>query len=117
MDYYSKQISKLIEELSSLPGIGSKSAQRLAFHILNMPEERVERLADTILDARRNIRYCKTCYTLTDAEECPICSNSGREKLPGIWQLMKRQDSMMVCIMYCMAQFPRCLESDRKISA
>ena len=49
MDYYSKQISKLIEELSSLPGIGSKSAQRLAFHILNMPEERVERLADTIL--------------------------------------------------------------------
>ena len=79
MDYYSKQISKLIEELSSLPGIGSKSAQRLAFHILNMPEERVERLADTILDARRNIRYCKTCYTLTDAEECPICSNSGRD--------------------------------------
>ena len=76
MDYYSKQISKLIEELSSLPGIGSKSAQRLAFHILNMPEER---LADTILDARRNIRYCKTCYTLTDAEECPICSNSGRD--------------------------------------
>ena len=54
MDYYSKQISKLIEELSSLPGIGSKSAQRLAFHILNMPTERVERLADTILDARKN---------------------------------------------------------------
>ena len=53
MDYYSKQISKLIEELSSLPGIGSKSAQRLAFHILNMPTERVERLADTILDARK----------------------------------------------------------------
>ena len=79
MDYYSKQISKLIEELSSLPGIGSKSAQRLAFHILNMPTERVERLADTILDARKNIRYCKTCYTLTDAEECPICSNSGRD--------------------------------------
>ena len=79
MDYYSKQISKLIEELSSLQGIGSKSAQRLAFHILNLPEERVERLADTILDARRNIRYCKTCYTLTDAEECPICSNSGRD--------------------------------------
>ena len=66
MDYYSKQISKLIEELSSLPGIGSKSAQRLAFHILNMPTERVERLADTILDARKNIRYCKTCYTLTE---------------------------------------------------
>ena len=79
MEYYSRQISKLIQELSALPGIGTKSAQRLAFHILNMPEERVERLADTILDARRNIRYCKTCYTLTDAEECPICSNSGRD--------------------------------------
>ena len=60
MDYYSSQINKLIQELSELPGIGAKSAQRLAFHILNMPEERVERLADTILDARRNIRYCKT---------------------------------------------------------
>ena len=78
MDYYSKQISKLIEELSSLPGIGSKSAQRLAFHILNMPEDRVEKLADTIVDARHNIRYCKTCCTLTDAEECPICRNPSR---------------------------------------
>ena len=78
MDYYSKQISKLIEELSSLPGIGSKSAQRLAFHILNMPVDRVEKLANTIVDARNNICYCKTCYTLTDAEECPICRNSSR---------------------------------------
>ena len=78
MDYYSKQISRLIEELSSLPGIGSKSAQRLAFHILNMPEERVQKLAGTIVDARKNIRYCKTCCTLTDAEECPICRNPAR---------------------------------------
>ncbi|MCD8366359.1 MAG: recombination mediator RecR [Clostridiales bacterium] len=78
MDYYSRQISKLIEELSSLPGIGNKTAQRLAFHILNMPTERVERLADTIVDARHNIRYCKTCYTLTDSEECPICRNASR---------------------------------------
>ncbi len=78
MDYYSKQISKLIDELSSLPGIGSKSAQRLAFHILNMPEDRVKRLSDTIVDARHNIRYCKTCCTLTDAEECPICRNPSR---------------------------------------
>lgn len=79
MDYYSRQISQLIEELSSLPGIGSKSAQRLAFHILSLPWERVQRLAGTILDARENIRYCKTCYTLTDAEECPICRNAGRD--------------------------------------
>ena len=79
MDYYSKQISKLIEELSSLPGIGNKSAQRLAFHILSMPKERVEQMANTILDARNNIQYCKTCFTLTDAEECPICKNPMRD--------------------------------------
>ncbi len=78
MDYYSKQIGRLIEELASLPGIGNKSAQRLAFHILNMPKERADRLADTIRDARANIRYCKTCFTLTDSEECPICSNPAR---------------------------------------
>ena len=78
MDYYSKQISQLINELSGLPGIGSKSAQRLAFHILNMPMDRVDRLADTIRDARKNIRYCKSCWTLTDTEECPICANPAR---------------------------------------
>ncbi len=79
MDYYSKQINELIEELSSLPGIGSKTAQRLAFHILDLPEERAQRLADTIVEARHNVRYCKTCYTLTDAEECPICQNPSRD--------------------------------------
>ncbi|MCD8152657.1 MAG: recombination mediator RecR [Clostridiales bacterium] len=79
MDYYSKQISELIEELSSLPGIGSKTAQRLAFHILNMPADRVEHLADTLVNARHNVRYCKTCCTLTDAQECPICRNPARD--------------------------------------
>ena len=59
MDYYSSQISKLIEELSRLPGIGAKSAQRLAFHIIHMPEEQVERLANTMTEARTHIRYCK----------------------------------------------------------
>ena len=79
MDYYSTQISKLIEELSGLPGIGSKSAQRLAFHILNMPIEHVEKLSSAIIDARRNVRYCKQCFTLTDDELCPICKNSNRD--------------------------------------
>ncbi len=79
MDYYSGQISKLIEELSSLPGIGSKTAQRLAFHILNMPEERVEQFSNAIINARRNICYCKACYTLTDQELCPICRNDRRD--------------------------------------
>ena len=79
MDYYSSQISKLIEELSKLPGIGSKSAQRLAFHIINMPEEQVRHLSGAILEAKQNVRYCKECCTLTDKELCPICSNSNRD--------------------------------------
>lgn len=80
MGYYSKQISRLIEELSGLPGIGSKSAQRLAFHILNMPLEHVEQLSGAILEARKNVCYCRQCYTLTDAELCPICSNPQRDQ-------------------------------------
>ena len=72
MDYYSSQITKLIEELSRLPGIGNKSAARLAFHMINMPKEQVEQLANTMVEARNNVRYCKECCTLTDQELCPI---------------------------------------------
>ena len=79
MDYYSSQITNLIEELSRLPGIGTKTAQRLAFHIINMPKEQVERLAGTMTKARENVRYCSQCFTLTDRELCPICSNSKRD--------------------------------------
>lgn len=79
MDYYSNQISRLIEEFSRLPGIGTKSAQRLAFHIIHMPKEQVESLARTLVDARTNVRYCRECQTLTDSEICPICSNSKRD--------------------------------------
>lgn len=78
MDYYSRQITKLIDELSALPGVGKKSAQRLAFHIINMPEERVQSLADAMTGARKNIRYCRECFTLTDDELCPICRSSAR---------------------------------------
>ena len=78
VEYYSKQISDLIAELSSLPGIGSKSAQRLAFHMLNMQEADVEHFAEVVVNARKNVRYCKQCFTLTDQETCPICSNSKR---------------------------------------
>ena len=78
MDYYSKQISKLIEEFSSLPGIGAKSAQRLAFHVINMPMDQVESLSSAILEAKKNVKYCKVCYTLTDEEVCPICKNPAR---------------------------------------
>ena len=80
MAYYSSQITRLIEELSKLPGIGSKSAQRLAFHIINMPREQAACLASAIVDARENIRYCSQCYNLTDSELCPICRNDKRNK-------------------------------------
>ncbi|MGN0375186.1 MAG: recombination mediator RecR [Butyrivibrio sp.] len=78
MDYYGSQISKLIEELAALPGVGAKTAQRLAFHIVNMPAERAESLALAITEAKAKVRHCKTCCTLTDREECPICSDPER---------------------------------------
>ena len=78
MEYYSTHINKLIEQLSRLPGIGTKSAQRLAFHIINMPQEQVEQLAGAMTSARSNVRYCKECFTLTDQDVCPICANSKR---------------------------------------
>lgn len=80
MDYYSSQISRLIEELSKLPGVGAKSAQRLAFHIINRPIDEVKRLSEAIIQAKENVRYCKQCFTLTDSELCPICSNPKREQ-------------------------------------
>ncbi len=80
MDLYSGYINKLIEELAGLPGIGAKSAQRLAFHIINLPKERVERFANTMLEAKQNVRYCKSCFTLTDQEICPICANRKRDR-------------------------------------
>ncbi len=79
MDLYSGYINKLIEELAGLPGIGSKSAQRLAFHIINMPKARVERLSRVILDAKENVRYCRECYTLTDQDVCPVCRSANRD--------------------------------------
>ena len=80
MNTYSDSINRLIEELASLPSIGAKSAQRLAFHILNMPQERVDNLAGAIVAAKKNVRYCKKCFTLTDQEICPICSNPKRDQ-------------------------------------
>lgn len=78
MDLYSGYINRLIAELTVLPGIGSKSAQRLAFHIINMPKDQVKKLADSMVEARENIRYCTECYTLTDKDICPICANAAR---------------------------------------
>lgn len=79
MNYYSDSINNLIEEMASLPGIGPKSAQRLAFHILNLPQSRVEHLADSIVTARKKICLCKKCFNLSDQDICPICSNPKRD--------------------------------------
>ena len=78
MELYSGHINRLIDELAALPGVGRKSAQRMAFFIINLPKDRVKRLADSITDARENVHYCKVCCTLTDDDVCPICSNENR---------------------------------------
>ncbi len=76
--YYGDKMVALIEELSRLPGIGSKSAQRLAFHIINLPLEKVEKLAETLVSAKKNINYCEKCCTITDDKLCPICKDETR---------------------------------------
>lgn len=78
MELYSGHITKLIDELAALPGIGNKTAQRLAFHLINMPQDKVNRLAGAIVDAKANVQYCRECYTLTDKEICPVCANQNR---------------------------------------
>ncbi len=78
MEYFSREIGRLIGELSSLPGIGTKSAQRLAFYIMNMPKDDVKKLSEALISARENVCYCKECQTLTDDEVCPICANPKR---------------------------------------
>ena len=79
MELYSGYINNLIEQFAKLPGVGSKSAQRLALHVINMPKEHVEKFANVMIEARNNIHYCDTCYTLTDKTTCPICANPGRD--------------------------------------
>ena len=79
MEYYSADINRLVEELAALPGIGKKSAERMAFHIINLPADRVKRLSDSIVAAKEKARYCSECCTLTDAEYCPICANPKRD--------------------------------------
>ena len=79
MGLYSGYINQLIEQFAKLPGVGNKSAQRLALHVINMPPEHVERFAQIMVDARKNIHYCNTCCTLADKEVCPICANPKRD--------------------------------------
>lgn len=80
MKYYAKPLNKLINELSRLPGIGGKTAQRLAFHILSMDEKEVYELADAIRVAKETMKYCSICGNLTDTDPCSICSDESRDK-------------------------------------
>lgn len=78
--FYPTKVAKLIEELSKLPGVGSKTAQRLAFYIINMDKRSVESLAEAIIEAKSSIKYCSVCGNLTDVDPCVICSNTSRDK-------------------------------------
>ena len=79
MELYSGHINKLIDELAALPGIGNKSAQRLAFYIIGMSPARVKQLSDSIVSARENVHYCSCCQNLTDTDMCPICADVKRD--------------------------------------
>ena len=79
MEYYSNSIAKLIEEFEKLPGIGHKSAQRLAFHILNLSQEETDEFTNAINTAKSTIHYCSICSNLADTDPCPICSNPKRD--------------------------------------
>ena len=104
MDLYGGHINKLIEELAGLPGIGNKSAQRLAFHLINMPKEKVERLAGP---------------SGSFAPSVPMKTGTTEQlwwsRIRETWRPMKRQESIRAFIMYCMEPFLRCSESARMI--
>ncbi len=79
MEYFAAPLQNLIEEFEKLPGIGTKTAQRLAFHVLNQPMEKAEKFAAAILDAKKSLCYCRECQNLSDREVCGICSNPARD--------------------------------------
>ncbi len=80
MRQYPRPLNKLINELSKLPGIGGKTAQRLAFHILSLSDREAEALAEAIVSAKKNLRYCSECGNLTDQDKCLICSDATRDR-------------------------------------
>ncbi|MBU5437164.1 recombination mediator RecR [Tissierella sp. MSJ-40] len=80
MDYYALPIANLIEQLSKLPGIGRKTAQRLAFYVLEMESLEADKLANAITNAKEKIRFCSVCCNLTDDDPCYLCKNDSRDK-------------------------------------
>ena len=80
MSYYSPSIEKLIEAFEKLPSIGSKTAARLAFHILDASEQETNEFVSAILNAKKNLKYCSKCYNISDTDPCPICSSAKRDQ-------------------------------------
>jgi len=80
MKYFAPPVERLIEHFERLPGIGYKSAQRLAFHVLSLPKEEAESFAEAIVDAKNKVFCCSVCQNLTDQEICPICQSASRDK-------------------------------------
>ncbi len=79
MSVYTGPLQALIDELNRLPGIGPKSAQRIAFHLLKIPAEDAKRLAHTIIEAKDKVRWCRTCFNVTDSDQCQFCADDGRD--------------------------------------
>lgn len=112
MEQYAAPLRELIEEFNKLPGIGNKTAQRLAFYVMNLPEEKSAKLANAIINAKKNIRYCSVCQNLSESEVCNICSNTARDhsiicvmKAPETLCKWKEQMNIKAFIMFCMALF------------
>ena len=78
MKYYSEKMNRLVTQLSMLPGIGQKTAEKLAYHIVKLPKERSAALVDAILDASENVSYCKICFATSDEDTCPVCRSQNR---------------------------------------
>lgn len=79
MKFFAPSVENLIDEFAKLPGIGRKSAQRLAFHVLNLPKEQAQKFADAIMNAKETVHTCPKCQNLTDQELCPICADAARD--------------------------------------
>ena len=92
MRYYSEKINVLVSQLKQLPGIGDKTAERLAYVIVKLDKKRIHALANAILDAGENVKLCKTCFATTDDEECPVCKSRNRNK--NIIMVVERDDDL-----------------------
>ena len=113
MEYFPAPLEKLVEQFARLPGIGGKSAQRLAFHILDLPESEAQEFAQAILDAKRSVTCCPECQNFTAGGLCPICASPKRDASticvvadPGMWPRWSAAGSTTAAIMCSTASSP-----------